>query len=122
MPCPILLFFFPSPLQPKKTQAPRQPPLEKKTSEKLVFFSSFLVLEPRNLPPCGENPDLLCSSSSPPAAPALWGANCWGFWAVSFFSKFPPATSPTAAPVLAGEFCMFCLRCGYVINDPASGG
>ncbi|GKV03868.1 hypothetical protein SLEP1_g16109 [Rubroshorea leprosula] len=48
-----------------------------KTGEKDWISPSFLVLElkmePRNLLPLLENPDLLCSSFSPPAAPALWG-------------------------------------------------
>ncbi|GKU89232.1 hypothetical protein SLEP1_g3398 [Rubroshorea leprosula] len=42
-----------------------------------MIFPYFLVqeldLEPRNLSPLQELPDLPCSASSPPAALALWG-------------------------------------------------
>ncbi|GKV42181.1 hypothetical protein SLEP1_g49618 [Rubroshorea leprosula] len=44
------------------------------------FFSCPKTrFELRNLPPYRENPDLLCSSSSPPAALALWGVICSSF-------------------------------------------
>ncbi|GKV17149.1 hypothetical protein SLEP1_g27686 [Rubroshorea leprosula] len=63
--------------------SPKFPPLQaagtnfEKIGEKAWNFSSFLVqepdLEPRNLSPLLEKPDLPCSASSPPAALALWG-------------------------------------------------
>ncbi|GKV47155.1 hypothetical protein SLEP1_g54075 [Rubroshorea leprosula] len=64
-----------------------------------MIFRYFLVqepdLEPRNLFPLQELPDLPCSASSPPAALALWGR------IARFFLKFPkfqPASSPALPP------------------------
>ncbi|GKU89233.1 hypothetical protein SLEP1_g3398 [Rubroshorea leprosula] len=60
-----------------------------------MIFPYFLVqeldLEPRNLSPLQELPDLPCSASSPPAALALWGRIGLVFLK---FPKFQPASSP----------------------------
>ncbi|GKV49160.1 hypothetical protein SLEP1_g55926 [Rubroshorea leprosula] len=77
-----------------------------KLVRKLGFWPSFLVqepdLEPRNLPPLLEKPDLPCSALSFRRLLLIVG-DFWAFFRI--FPSMPPALPQIAAPALLAGLC-----------------